>query len=56
MYASISETLEYIRRKTQIEPRVGIILGTGLGKLAEEVEVELSIAYTQLPHFPVSTT
>lgn len=56
MYASISETLEYIRRKTPIEPRVGIILGTGLGKLAEEVEVELSIAYTQLPHFPVSTT
>ncbi|MFZ9940226.1 MAG: purine-nucleoside phosphorylase, partial [Bacteroidetes bacterium] len=56
MYASISETLEYIRRKTPIEPKVGIILGTGLGKLAEEVEVELSIAYTQLPHFPVSTT
>lgn len=56
MYASISETLEYIRRKTPIEPRVGIILGTGLGNLAEEVDVEHSLAYTQLPHFPVSTT
>jgi len=56
MYASISETLEFIRRKTQIVPRVGIILGTGLGNLAEEVEIEDSLAYAQLPHFPVSTT
>lgn len=56
MFASISETLEFIRRKTPLVPRLGIVLGTGMGNLAEEVEVELIIAYAQLPHFPVSTT
>ncbi len=36
-------------------PRVGIILGTGLGGLAEAMEVEVSVPYEELPHFPVST-
>lgn len=36
-------------------PTVGIILGTGLGGFAEEIDVEVSIVYDQIPHFPVST-
>lgn len=36
-------------------PRVGIVLGTGLGDLAGAIDVQASIAYADLPHFPVST-
>jgi len=36
-------------------PRVGIVLGTGLGGLAGAIDVQASIAYADLPHFPVST-
>ena len=36
-------------------PRVGIVLGTGLGGLADAMEVEVSVPYEELPHFPVST-
>lgn len=36
-------------------PRVGVVLGTGLGGLAEGIEAEVSIPYEDLPHFPVST-
>src|SRR5690606_23057114 len=36
-------------------PRVGLILGTGLGSLAEQIEEEASLEYGEIPHFPVST-
>ena len=36
-------------------PRAGIILGTGLGSLVEEIEVEVSLDYGDIPNFPVST-
>ena len=36
-------------------PRVGIVLGTGLGGLAEAIDVDVSVPYEDLPHFPVST-
>jgi purine-nucleoside phosphorylase len=51
----ISETLEVIRSKTQKDFPIGIILGTGLGALANEIEVEVEIDYQDLPHFPLST-
>ncbi len=44
-----------IREATAVAPRVGIILGTGLGRLADEIVVDLAIDYADLPHFPVST-
>ncbi|MDX1741545.1 MAG: purine-nucleoside phosphorylase, partial [Rhodothermales bacterium] len=36
-------------------PAIGIILGTGLGRLAEEVDAETTVEYDEIPHFPVST-
>lgn len=51
----IKETLEVINDKTTDSYPVGIILGTGLGGLVNEIEVEHEIDYADLPHFPIST-
>lgn len=50
-----SEALEYIQEQTGIRPDYMLILGTGLGQLADEIEVKTDISYTDIPHFPVST-
>ena len=55
MLKKIKETVEYLKSNTKIRPKVGIILGTGLGGLVDEIEIEDSISYTDIPHFPVST-
>jgi len=44
-----------VRGRTRLEPEVGIILGTGLGGLADEISVDASIPYESLPGFPLST-
>lgn len=49
------EALEYIQEQTDLRPSYLLILGTGLGHLADEIDVELSISYADIPHFPVST-
>ena len=51
----ISETTAWIKEHTQMRPRVAIVLGTGLGHLAREIEVVDSFSYKDIPHFPVST-
>lgn len=51
----IREADEYIRGTTSRRPLVGIILGTGLGSLAEKIENSVSVPYSEIPHFPVST-
>ncbi|MEN8193033.1 MAG: purine-nucleoside phosphorylase [Bacteroidota bacterium] len=51
----INETLKVIRSKSDKQYEVGIILGTGLGGLVSEIEIEHEIEYSQLPHFPLST-
>jgi purine-nucleoside phosphorylase len=45
----------YLRSRQDPFPRIGLILGTGLGALAKEIRVEQSIPYDDIPHFPVST-
>lgn len=52
---AIREAVSYIRTKTNAEPPVGIILGTGLGGLVHEIQTETIIDYTDIPHFPLST-
>jgi purine-nucleoside phosphorylase len=51
----IMEALNFIRTRTKLEPKIGIILGTGLGGLAKEIEAETIIDYGDIPHFPIST-
>lgn len=51
----IQEAVNFIQSKTQIKPETGIILGTGLGGLIEEIEISDVIEYDDIPHFPIST-
>jgi purine-nucleoside phosphorylase len=53
--ARIAEAADAIRGRTSAAPGIGIILGTGLGGLAQRIEVETSIPYAEIPHFPLST-
>jgi purine-nucleoside phosphorylase len=49
------ETIAFIKQLVSTEASVGIILGSGLGNLANEIKVEKEISYNDIPHFPVST-
>ena len=51
----INDAVKYIQEQTEIVPEVAVILGTGLGALAEQVEDSVKIPYENIPHFPVST-
>lgn len=51
----LQETISFIRRKTELEPQVAIICGTGMGDLGDEVENAVRIPYRQIPHFPIAT-
>lgn len=55
MLEQIKQTAEFLKEKTQFSPSVGIILGTGLGGLVNEIEIEHAIPYEDIPNFPVST-
>ena len=55
LYDQIQQTVEFIRTKTDAKPTIGIILGTGLGKLADEIAKDTVINYEEIPNFPVST-
>lgn len=49
------EAIAFIQGETDFQPEYLLILGTGLGQLAEEIEPVHSISYSDIPHFPVST-
>lgn len=51
----IAEAVNFLKSKGLGEPSVGFVLGTGLNSLVEQMEVSLSIPYSDIPHFPVST-
>ncbi len=55
LLSRVGEAVAAIGARTDVEPRVGIVLGTGLGGLAEEITVEAAIDYEDLPDFPLST-
>ena len=55
MYQKIQETASWLKAKMPTNPTTAIILGTGLGRLAEEIEITLAIEYKDIPNFPVST-
>ncbi|MGO4888298.1 purine-nucleoside phosphorylase [Anaerobacillus sp. MEB173] len=51
----ISESVQYIKGKVSDSPDIGLILGSGLGILADEIENPVKIPYSDIPQFPVST-
>lgn len=55
LYDQIQETVQYIRSRTNFQPEFGIILGTGLGQLTDDIEIVFEIPYSEIPHFPIST-
>jgi purine-nucleoside phosphorylase len=56
LFGQIEEAVHAVRGRWEGRPHAGIILGTGLGGLVEEVEVEASLDYEEIPNFPHSTT
>ena len=54
-YEKLTGCLECIRKKTDFVPKVGIVLGSGLGEYAEEIQVVKEIPYGEIEGFPVST-
>jgi purine-nucleoside phosphorylase len=55
LFDRIQEAAAVVRGRSRLEPDAGIILGTGLGGLADEIAVDASIPYESLPGFPLST-
>jgi purine-nucleoside phosphorylase len=56
MFQSLHETVQYIKQRTaNFTPEVGIVLGTGLGGLVNEINIEYSLMYSNIPNFPIST-
>ncbi|MCR4921220.1 MAG: purine-nucleoside phosphorylase [Bacteroidaceae bacterium] len=55
MYDKILETAAWLKERMPNQPKTAIILGTGLGHLAERIEKILAIPYRDIPNFPVST-
>lgn len=51
----MKETENYIKEKVKEIPKIAIILGSGLGSLAEEIEDKIVIPYKDIPNFPIST-
>ena len=55
MLNKINQTAAYLKTMVSYRPETGIILGTGLGHLADEITDKIEIPYEQIPHFPLST-
>lgn len=55
MIQKIEDAVSFIRKEVSFQPKIGIILGTGLGALVNNIRIEKSLSYKDIPHFPVST-
>ena len=55
MLEKIKATSSYVQERTKFETETAIVLGTGLGGLVREIEIEHAIPYSEIPNFPVST-
>ncbi|HOV37074.1 MAG TPA: purine-nucleoside phosphorylase [Dysgonamonadaceae bacterium] len=55
MLETIKQTSDYLKNKIEEIPNTAIILGTGLGELANEIDNKTEIPYAEIPNFPVST-
>jgi len=55
LFSKAEAAVNYVRERARVAPRVGIILGSGLGGFASQVKDAVAIAYAEIPHFPQST-
>ena len=55
MWEQVQETVSFIKEKTNFTPEYGVILGSGLGNFTEDIQIEFSLPYSEIPNFPVST-
>jgi purine-nucleoside phosphorylase len=55
MWEQVQETVNFIKEKTSFTPEYGVILGSGLGSFTDDIEVEATLLYSDIPNFPVST-
>jgi purine-nucleoside phosphorylase len=51
----LQETIDFLKSAGITDPEIGIVLGTGLGKLINEISIEKEISYAEIPNFPVAT-
>ncbi|HCL83367.1 MAG TPA: purine-nucleoside phosphorylase, partial [Chitinophagaceae bacterium] len=52
---NLQRTADFIKKSYPHEPSVGIVLGSGIGNLSKEIEIEFQVDYASIPDFPVST-
>lgn len=55
MWELVQETVNYIKNKTNFTPEYGVILGSGLGSFTDDIKIEFTLPYHEIPNFPVST-
>ena len=55
MYTKIQDTASWLKQRMTTKPKIGIILGTGLGQLASEISDTHEFSYEEIPNFPIST-
>lgn len=55
MFTRIKDIADFLRNKGIVNPEIGIVLGTGLGRMVSEIDMEFGIDYSEIPNFPVST-
>ena len=55
MWEKVQQTVDYIKQKTNFTPEYGVILGSGLGNFTEDITIEYTLPYSEIPNFPVST-
>lgn len=55
MWEKVQETVSFIKNKTNFTPEYGVILGSGLGGFTEDITIEHTLSYAEIPNFPVST-
>lgn len=51
----INETAAFLREKGIDSPEIGIVLGTGLGALVDQIDIEIEVPYGDIPNFPIAT-
>ncbi|MFV5692359.1 purine-nucleoside phosphorylase [Flavobacterium sp. LT1R49] len=55
MWEQVQETVSFIKGKIDFTPEYGVILGSGLGSFTDEMKVEFTLPYNEIPNFPIST-